>query len=167
MTALINQLNPSHVDFIKYLNTLKTRDENLESLVKDILLYTEENNLTELATRLRFRPIRITLHKSTKVKETNSNLIVHVSSVSFEDFGGVKSNSKIFFGDKLYINNKTYELTAFIEHLGSSGFGHYFCYRKFYNNLWINVNDSNVRLVDKSSVFQVAKPYMLFYRLIN
>lgn len=142
---------------------MKKRDENLDSLVQDIIDFTEENKMTDLVKRLRFKPIKTSLQKSTKISSTGKNLIVHVSSVDYMD-GGIKSNSKVLFNEVLTVGDKKYELVSFIEHLGSSGFGHYFCYRKFYNNLWIVANDRNISYVEKEKVFQVANPYMLFYR---
>ncbi len=89
---------------------------------------------------------------------------MHIQKVFYSD-GAVTNSNHIRFPEKLTFEGKyNYELVSFIEHFGSANFGHYICYRKFYDK-WMLINDIAVRLIPKENALQVANPYMLFYRL--
>ena len=163
--SLIRQLDENNYKskiLIEHLYSIKHKDDTLEGLVEDILSFCDINNCQELVKNLRFKPIKTTLQKTTKIKKTNENLIIHIAYIGFEG----KSNSKIIFNESIIINEIKYELVAIIVHVGSSSFGHYFCYRKFYG-LWVVANDSNIKLVNKETIFNSIMPYMLFYRKIQ
>lgn len=158
--SLINQLDFfKDKQFVAYLESIKRRDENLDNLLQEIVAYADLHNFS--FTGIRFKPVQTTLQKSTSIVNTGKNLVIQVGYVSATG----KSNARILFSDYINVNDKKYELVSFIVHVGSSSFGHYFCYRKFYDR-WIVANDSTVKFVDKSAIFESSRPYMLFYRQI-
>lgn len=132
-------------------------------MVEEIVEYTDKHNMSDVAKTLRFKPIRTNLQKSTSIFKTRKNLIIHLDSVNYLS-GGVKSSAKVIFNEFLMIKNRKYELMSFIQHMGSSGFGHYICYRKFYSGLWCVVNDTNVKFLTSIEIFGSTQPYMMFYR---
>lgn len=133
----------------------------MENIIERILIYANSNDI-KILNSLKFKPVKTVLTKRSHIKNTPKNLIIHVNCVSYLD-GGFKRQYPLNFGETLILRGRVFQLISMIEHLGVSSFGHYLCYRKFYDK-WLKCNDSKVRFVSKEQVFNVANPYMLFYR---
>ena len=84
LQSLIKQINPmsKNLTLLNYLNTLKQKDSSLEELVEEILSFCDNNNYNEEIKRVRFKPVKTTLQKSTEIKKTNENLLIHIAYVS-------------------------------------------------------------------------------------
>lgn len=170
ITSITNQLDAKK-DYllINYINkNIDVKNEDLDIILQNIIEFTENNKISKTINNIRFKPIKSTLEKKNKIIYTNNNLVIHVAYVNYEG----KSYNRVLFSDTLdipnYENNihnfKKYKLKAFIVHIGSSGMGHYYTYRRF-GNLWIRCNDNNINFVNNTEVYECNNPYMLFYEL--
>lgn len=64
--------------------------------------------------------------------------------------------------------NEEYDLYSVINHMGSSGGGHYTNYSKnFIGNTWFEFNDAAVREINQTSHIVSPSGYILFYKTIN
>lgn len=166
LNSIINQLNSNTSNKTKELISLIKESISLNLTLEDsvtrIVSFLESNKMDSILKQIKFAPIRTNLIKSTKILSTNQALIVHINSV---DSNYNKIDRKIKFSNFLNINDKKYELKAYVCHSGAAAFGHYYCYRKFYENRWLFISDANVKWIeDSSNNFNL--PYMLFYELI-
>lgn len=161
---LINQIekNDKNSKLLDFLRKCLNSDEDIEDIIERILCFSKENKYDDIIKRLKFKQVKSILNKSQRIKKTSNLLLVHFNIVG--EYG--KSESKVNFKEFLHIGESIFELVSFIVHYGSSSFGHYICYRKFYNS-WIVINDSNISFVNKNNVFSSSCPYMMFYQKIK
>lgn len=167
LNLIIKQLNSKESNKIEELvNLIKesiTLNLSLEDSITRIVSFMESKNMNSLLQKIKFSTIKTNLIKSTKILTTNKAIIIHINSV---DSNYSKIDRKIKFSNFLIVNNKKYQLKSYVCHSGVAAFGHYYCYRKYYNEKWLFISDSNVKWVEDSSNKNVTLPYMLFYELI-
>jgi ubiquitin C-terminal hydrolase len=180
----INKITPGSSEEIKKFSNLKLYlekisqnnvNQTLEMLVKGIVDFCDENGISEILSKLKLNPIKTNLKQRSKIIKYPKILTVHIQKVFFEE-NMYTNKLKIIFPEKLNFQHKDetngiikeikYELISFIEHFGTHNFGHYIAYRKFFDK-WFQLNDWNVKLIEKKYAFEVSNPYMLFYRQIE
>ena len=98
------------------------------------------------------------------IKTAPKILTLHINR--FNNFGK-KLTKHINFDLSLNLFQKTYNLYAIVDHIGSSlKFGHYVSYIKSASNIWYRMNDSSVNIVN-NNVVKRLRPYILFYCVVG
>lgn len=75
-----------------------------------------------------------------------------------------KNDSSIDMPLKFNINNNTYQLISFTEHMGTLNGGHYICYKK-YNDSFLLCNDSSISLTNNIKE-ALKKGYTYLYQKV-
>ena len=137
---------------------------NSESSLDDLLNNFQKNEFLDEDNKYYCEKCKkyVSANKILKIKEAPSNnLIIHLKR--FDNFIN-KKNDLITYPEELTINNTQYHLFGIVNHTGSLFGGHYYSYIKHIDNNWYELNDSNVSLIDKSSVVN-KNAYLLFYQI--
>jgi ubiquitin C-terminal hydrolase len=144
--------------------------DDIETIVRKTVEFCQVSGCEKALDLFKLTQVKANLTKTSKIHKLPKILTVHVQKVFFEEYSVMTNKLKIIFPDTLFLSTtegeKKYELTSFIEHMGSHSFGHYIAYRKFHDK-WVLLNDNAVKLVNKSTAFEVSDPYMLFYRRVE
>lgn len=122
----------------------------------------DEYCLTENLQPVGIQKKRTNLIKTTELKDVGACLVVHFNKFTYGANFTMRNN--LLLENEITICGKKYEATAFIEHVGSSYFGHYICYRRFYDK-WICCNDESVGFITANKGANLTNPYMLFYEI--
>lgn len=91
----------------------------------------------------------------------------------------VKNNINILIPEQLDVKNfqstsaiskgKTiYDLRSVAHHIGNQNSGHCYSYVKAPNNIWFNIDDTNIRQISEQNsqnIISGSTPYLLFYHL--
>jgi ubiquitin C-terminal hydrolase len=112
--------------------------------------------------------------KYTYIWNSSCYLIIHLKRFVYEGFTMNKINNLIDYPLKLdiekYISNrnkinKTYELYAVCNHIGSLNGGHYFSFIKKHDK-WYLCDDDDITEIDESNIIS-NHAYILFYKIIE
>ena len=103
--------------------------------------------------------------KVTKLKSTLDTLIIQIKRFQPDQYGlYTKNSTRVHFTSTLTIENKIYELYAFINHIGTTTGGHYTaCCRDTINEDWRHYNDSKVTQLSAENM-ERDNAYILFYK---
>lgn len=171
--SLSNQIIADKIaSLISHLENLDKKIINeIHDLKKYITCYCtdEKNDITEILPHLDFKKIRTTVAKRQVVEKYPELLVIHIQKILHydQDYGAAMSRNKINFPLMLKLEENgnviNYELYSFLQHIGSSEFGHYISFKKYSKEKWVLINDSNCLSINLDKLKE-ADPYMLFYR---
>ena len=168
----------------KYLKNLKKEEINNISDLKIFLISVcsnrnilnlknstseNENDFSHILKDLDFKKIKRNIKKKQIINKFSDILVLQIQKFIFYDefSGAAMSKLKVEFPLCLNVNEKgnkiKYELYSFLQHIGSSEYGHYFSFKKYSDNKWVLLNDSNIIKIDLEKIKE-ADPYMLFYK---
>jgi len=140
--------------------------------------YSTENkdniDLCNILHLLEFKKIKTTIIKSQDVVKFPNLLVIHVQKIFHYDQnnGATMIRGNLDFNEFLTVieNGKLikYELYSFLQHMGSSEYGHYISFKKYSKDKWVILNDAECINFDWEQIKNTnADPYMLFYRRLN
>ncbi len=195
--CLLNYLNKAKLQYklrdknvSDKLNILISYLENLNSQqineISDLNLfvtsfcskYSSENkdkiDLNEILAYIEFRKVKTTIQKSEIVEKFPDLLVIRIQKIiDYDPNNGVEMIKGYLNFDEFLIVEEDgkkveYELYSFLQHMGSSEYGHYISFKKYTKDKWVVINDSEcIYFTWEQLKKNNPDPYMLFYRRIN
>jgi ubiquitin C-terminal hydrolase len=128
-----------------------------------------ELKCNNILSKISFKNKKTKIYKRQIINKYPEIFVIRIEKiVSYNnDYGTQIANnqSDILFELNINEDNKQikYELYSFLQHMGSTDYGHYISSKKFSKEMWVIVNDSEFQKVDKDKIKNMD-PYILFYR---
>jgi len=107
-----------------------------------------------------------TIYEQKDIQQTNNYLLITLPIINYYTIEK-NTNLKITLNDKINVNNKEYELTGVINHIGQNlKSGHYISFTK-YNDIWYK-NDDKIITPNNNDYYNTSNngnPYVVLYKL--
>ena len=147
---------------------LDINSENITSLEEAMDEYVETEKLSDSDNG------SIQMTKQNSISALPSIFLIHLKRFAYEEGNIVKICKDIEYPEKLvikskwmsssFISGRTYRLFAVIRHLGQKAQGgHYTCYVKQFNDVWLHFDDADVQAIEIEKVLAEPNAYVLAY----
>ena len=152
---------------------LKKLEKSEINKIDDLRIYLTskcfELNCKDVLSKLTFKKRKTKIFKRQIIQKFPEIFVIRIEKIIEynNDFGAKITNNKSDIPVEINVieddKNVKYELYSFLQHMGSSEYGHYISFKKFSKEMWVVINDSDFK---KVNVMQIKNmdPYILFYR---
>lgn len=155
------------MDFILDIRNAKSLEDALKKFTQSETLENENaykcfTCRQKVTARKRFTVFKAPNVATFQLKRFDSDRIIGGKITKFISYPD-ELDLKPYMSDPNTATDTKYQLSSVLVHVGhSTNSGHYFCYVRNSNNFWYRMDDSNVSLVNQSTVLQ-QQAYLLFY----
>ena len=168
----------SHLELLikEKINEISDLKTYITSFCSQYALNNNKDNLdlTDIVKYIQFKKIRTTIQKRQLIEKLPELLVIHVQKIFHYDqnHGASMVRGNLDFDEIMTLNengnNVKYELYSFLQHMGSSEYGHYISFRKYSKDKWVVLNDSECVYFSWEQVKNSkVDPYMLFYKKLQ